>query len=236
MEAYGQFAWKLRHYRAGPPASNHSSNGPVCRHLGGRLSKEDPLLLPFSLRPLIAALLFSFPLSLSLSPSFSLSLSLSLALLLSTPLSWSHDSDSRRSLSRTRRRIFRLRATSINGGSARFYRWDRAGLLDPDEPLSRPTAYSLAFDRYFRSFRNSSLFSLIVKIAFWRSNRISSQRGNFGSSFFFDSDRRKGREDRFGTRFVVSHGNMESLETCSDSNCFDERVGRISAVTIALEF
>lgn len=38
MEAYGQFAWKLRHYRAGPPASNHSSNGPVCRHLGGRLS------------------------------------------------------------------------------------------------------------------------------------------------------------------------------------------------------
>ena len=80
MEAYGQFAWKLRHYRAGPPASNHSSNGPVCRHLGGRLSKEDPLLLPFSLRPLIAALLFSFPLSLSLSPSFSLSLSLFLSL------------------------------------------------------------------------------------------------------------------------------------------------------------
>lgn len=37
MEAYGQFAWKLRHYRGGPPASNHSSNGPVCRHLGGRL-------------------------------------------------------------------------------------------------------------------------------------------------------------------------------------------------------
>ena len=110
----------------------------------------------------------SFSLSLFLSPSLPLSLSrsLSLALLLSMPLSWSHDSDSRRSLSRTRRRIFRLRATSINGGSARFYRWDRAGLLDPDEPLSRPTAYSLAFDRYFRSFRNSSLFSLIVKIAF----------------------------------------------------------------------
>lgn len=37
MEAYGQFAWKLRHYRRGPPESNHSSNGPVCRHLGGRL-------------------------------------------------------------------------------------------------------------------------------------------------------------------------------------------------------
>ena len=82
MEAYGQFAWKLRHYRAGPPASNHSSNGPVCRHLGGRLSKEDPLLLSFSLRPLIAALLFSFPLSLSLSPSFSLSLSFSRSLTL----------------------------------------------------------------------------------------------------------------------------------------------------------
>ncbi|KAI4499781.1 hypothetical protein M0802_005037 [Mischocyttarus mexicanus] len=37
MEAYGQFAWKLRHYRRGPPESNHSSNSPVCRHLGGRL-------------------------------------------------------------------------------------------------------------------------------------------------------------------------------------------------------
>ncbi|KAL2731260.1 hypothetical protein V1478_004805, partial [Vespula squamosa] len=47
MEAYGQFAWKLRHYRRGPPESNHSSNGPVCRHLGGRL--DLPLLLSNSL-------------------------------------------------------------------------------------------------------------------------------------------------------------------------------------------
>jgi hypothetical protein len=44
MEAYGQFAWKLRHYRRGPPESNHSSNGPVCRHLGGRLAG-----IPYSL-------------------------------------------------------------------------------------------------------------------------------------------------------------------------------------------
>ena len=147
MEAYGQFAWKLRHYRAGPPASNHSSNGPVCRHLGGRLSEKDLLLLPFSLRPLIAAPLLSL--------SLSLSLSLFLFLLLSIPPPWSHDSDS------LSRRIFRLRATSINDGSARFYRrgQGRARSTPTPNPFhdQRPIHF-LSFDRYFRPFRNRSSF------------------------------------------------------------------------------
>lgn len=63
MKAYGQFAWKLRHYRRGPPESNHSSNGrPVCRHLGERER-------PVSLYPLISLLprSFSFPLAVRLS-------------------------------------------------------------------------------------------------------------------------------------------------------------------------
>lgn len=75
-----------------------------------------PLLpLPFSLRPLIAALLFSFSL-----PSLSAP---------SAAFTESHDSDSRHSLLERpgEGRIFRLRAKSINDGSARFYRWDRAG-------------------------------------------------------------------------------------------------------------
>lgn len=67
MEAYGQFAWKLRHYRRGPPESNHSSNGPVCRHLGGRLagtpysSYLSPSFfilrtaVPFSLAPVLSS-------------------------------------------------------------------------------------------------------------------------------------------------------------------------------------
>lgn len=68
MEAYGQFAWKLRHYRRGPPESNHSSNGPVCRHLGGRETRRNTLLL-ISLSPSLPFAPASLPLVLVLSSS-----------------------------------------------------------------------------------------------------------------------------------------------------------------------
>lgn len=102
-----QFAWKLRHYRRGPPESNHSSNGPVCRHLGGgRLSPEHPT--PY--------------LSLSF-PSFSAA-SLPLALVLSPPrVVRPHDTDtySRDVTFSHSPRMFRLRR-GITAGSLRFYR------------------------------------------------------------------------------------------------------------------
>ena len=138
MEAYGQFAWKLRHYRGGPPASNHSSNGPVCRHLGGRL-----FCIPYY-HSLSRFVLLSPP---SFSPSRS-SLSAPSAAFME-----SHDSDSRHSLLERpgKGRIFRLRAKSINDGSARFYRWDRAGSCStPEHPFLGPNGiYSTERDRYY---------------------------------------------------------------------------------------
>lgn len=56
----------------------------------------------------------------------------------------SHDSDSRHSLLERpgKGRIFRLRAKSINDGSARFYRWDRAGSCStPEHPFLGPMGY-----------------------------------------------------------------------------------------------
>lgn len=105
MEAYGQFAWKLRHYRRGPPESNHSSNGPVCRHLGGRLAGTP---YPSYLSPLPS--LFStavlFSLTLLLVPAI-------LRFLLSLDISFSHLP-----------RMLRLRQSIIAGSlRRRFYRY-----------------------------------------------------------------------------------------------------------------
>lgn len=111
MEAYGQFAWKLRHYRRGPPESNHSSNGPVCRHLGER--ERDPSEHP---TPLSLSRFFSF-----------LSRSASLPRALAPPIP-AFDSDSRL-LEETFRsfflsfsyssQMFRLRRGGITAGSLR---------------------------------------------------------------------------------------------------------------------
>ena len=197
MEAYGQFAWKLRHYRAGPPASNHSSNGPVCRHLGGRLSEKDLLLLPFSLRPLIAALLFS----LSLSHTLSLFLSLTAhAAFMEPRFRFPLAKDLQITGNEYQRRISEV--LSAGTGPAP---------LDPDpNPFhdQRPIHFLFAFDRYFRSFWNRSFFFSSLCRSF--SKRIESSRISFRDSqaefgcFFFppalgSRSRGKGRrEDRFG--------------------------------------
>lgn len=118
MEAYGQFAWKLRHYRRGPPESNHSSNSPVCRHLGGRL----------------AGISYSLSLSFFLSPTFRhFHLRLSF-LAASSRFRFLYSADVLSSLSHSPR-MFRLRQ-SITDGSLRFYRYrHRAGRSDLETAL-----------------------------------------------------------------------------------------------------
>lgn len=170
------------------------------------LRRKDLLLLPFSLRSLIVAPLFSLPLSLSLSS-----------------LPRSHDSDS------LSRRIFRLRATSINDGSARFYRQRQGRTRSIPNPFhgQRPIHF-LAFDRYFRSFRYRCFFFFSLRRRRRSSRRrIDPSRISFRDSpaeflilFFFltfgSRSKRKGEERRsfWRARFVVSRENMVSLETC----------------------
>lgn len=137
MEAYGQFAWKLRHYRGGPPASNHSSNGPVCRHLGGRL-----FCIPYY-HSLSRFVLLS-------PPSFSLSRS-SLC-----SLRRFHGEPRFRFQAFPPRTSRRRKDLQITGkeyqrriSEVLSVRQGR-GLLDPVAPLSRPDGiYSTERDRYY---------------------------------------------------------------------------------------
>lgn len=160
---------------------------------------------------------FSLSLSHTHSPSFSL--------LLPMPLSWSHDSDS------LSPRIFRLRATSINDGSARFY---RRGQGRPRSTLT-PTPFttnglftfsSRSIDIFVRFETDLSFSPLFADRSPNESSRVEfrfeTHRRNLAVFFFLPlSD--LGREERgggkivLGARFVVSRENMESLETCFET-------------------